>query len=390
MADVWGDEASSSPPQAASGPPPPYTQPPSYYNTASFAQSEDDPFDTSKLFESVPKISTQITPSRVVLEAEVKSVYIQGDIANRSMNYTVSNIKPKEVQVATSKGVTPTHRELATGIIDDLALGNLTLESPVKNNIDSKFMSDLETYLTSKKNNTVPILQPPPQNPKKINNVDVLPKVQNGNGNGNGIYSNLEGNLMKNSIDKSETTANVLNKIWRETSAVENRNLMKICKSLNTDPVALTTNYGQFQSNRHYDPVYTSTSSGLDQYVAGNNPYQAIKENIYNNGSFAMHHSYPSTSTLYNNSQTAVYGSYNSVQYSEVPPESVYSEISDNLYSQVPDELKPHRPAPPSPMIQSMQQIQRKMQQGQVLRQMTIRLFRDRVYTAFFDVFFEF
>lgn len=55
-------------------------------------------------------------------------------------------------------------------------------------------------------------------------------------------------------------------------------------------------------------------------------------------------------------------------QYSEVS-EGLYHEISDNVYSQVPEEvLRPHRPAPTKPGLQplSMQQIQRKIQQGQV------------------------
>lgn len=66
------------------------------------------------------------------------------------------------------------------------------------------------------------------------------------------------------------------------------------------------------------------------------------------------------------------YGTVNNQRlYSEIS-DSVYHEIPDHLYSQVPDEtLRPHRPAPTKPdnfMGQplSMQQIQRKIQQGQV------------------------
>lgn len=48
-----------------------------------------------------------------------------------------------------------------------------------------------------------------------------------------------------------------------------------------------------------------------------------------------------------------------------------YQEIPENVYSQVPEEeLRPHRPAPTTPSLLgqpiSMQQIQRKIQQGQV------------------------
>lgn len=96
--------------------------------------------------------------------------------------------------------------------------------------------------------------------------------------------------------------------------------------------------------------VYNNTGVQSSQWLTGN------RESV---GSLS---SYSTQKAVYG------YGTLPSRIYSEVN-ESLYHEIPENLYSQVPDEtLKPHRPAPTKPGLQplSMQQIQRKIQQGQV------------------------
>lgn len=106
-------------------------------------------------------------------------------------------------------------------------------------------------------------------------------------------------------------------------------------------------------SNLNLDGIYSAYgNSNLDPYASSQN---ALNTNAY------------STQPSY-----ATYGTVNSQrQYSETS-EGLYHEIPENLYSQVPEEtLKPHRPAPTKPgsllgQPLSMQQIQRKIQQGQV------------------------
>jgi activated CDC42 kinase 1 len=334
--------------------PPPYQQPPSYYNTQLFEQSAtDDPFDTSKVFTPEPRKSYSQLSSLYTSNNEVTKVngYIKSDITNRSINYGVAS-KPNDIQLATSKGVAATHKEIATpvSIVNNLSLMSLN-EVPSNinsNNKDSKFVQDLEKYLMSK--SEIPILQPPPQTSKPAKKSEpVLPKVPNE------TYSNLEESYTKNS--RYDTT-NVFNKIWYENLTKENGNV-KQCKNFADIPPTTSQNY-----YHHYDPVaeFDRTSfSSLNFYD------NCHADNVYNNTSHLGQPSSSQNSFNSCNTQTAVYGSYNSLrQYSEVP-DSVYSEIAENSYSQVPDEtLKPHRPAPPSPMVLSMQQIQRKIQQGQL------------------------
>lgn len=144
----------------------------------------------------------------------------------------------------------------------------------------------------------------------------------------------------------------------------------------------IESNCGQINV-KVYDKVYETTYSLPTTTLYGNSSVCYPTNNTYANSPIALTNNsgiynlpysptsagssrYGTAQTLYNN-----YGmTLNSRQYSEVG-ESVYSEIPDHVYSKVPNDLlKPHRPAPPSPLIlgqpQSMQQIQRRIQQGQV------------------------
>lgn len=297
--------------------PPPYQQPPSYYNTK-MLEVTDDPFDTSRVYSPEPQQPYSQIPV-VPQNNEVKNGYIKGDIANRSFNYTTKN----DIQVATSKGVSATPKEVAT----EVSLMNL---NELPSDPDKNFVQQLENYLLSK--TEIPLL-PPPKKPESV-----LPKIQNG------TYSNLD-TYKKSNYD----TTNVFNKIWYENMTKENGNV-KECKNFSDIPNSSQNFY------HHYDPVSDFDRLSISSANFYNNCHA---DNLYNN-------TQPSSSSSCN-TQLAVYSSYNSIrQYSEVA-ESVYSEIAENSYSQVPEEsLKPHRPAPPSPMVQSMQQIQRKIQQGQV------------------------
>ncbi|KAI4461275.1 tyrosine-protein kinase [Holotrichia oblita] len=132
-----------------------------------------------------------------------------------------------------------------------------------------------------------------------------------------------------------------------------------------------------------YDKVYETSYSLPNSVVYGNTPVCIPANNLYGNSATAV---LRSNSAMYNipyspTSRTATYTTTQSLYsnysaapsvrpYSEVT-ESVYSEIPEHVYSTVPNDLlKPHRPAPPSPLIlgqpQSMQQIQRKLQQNQL------------------------
>ncbi|XP_017781945.1 PREDICTED: activated CDC42 kinase 1 isoform X2 [Nicrophorus vespilloides] len=89
--------------------------------------------------------------------------------------------------------------------------------------------------------------------------------------------------------------------------------------------------FGSFKSNNHYaiynnSPLYSSVYESSNAYNRRNDIYKAV-------------------STTYE--------------------DQVYSEIPENEYSMVPEDLlKPHRPAPSTPI--SMQQMQRRLQQSQL------------------------
>ncbi|XP_066249305.1 activated Cdc42 kinase Ack isoform X2 [Euwallacea similis] len=281
-----------------------------------------------------------------------------------------------------------------------------------------------------------------------------------------GTYSNLSNLYAKtsdlyaktnfsNDSDLSEKTdtKSVLNKIWFEGNNVNGNikqtnqnNVTNIeqekaaCKSekyLNTnlnsskpdrnEIYVINSEFGQFRSNRRYDPVYQSSSSyhsgnefgdgatNVNHYKAQSNishlydspntvyeTTQALYNNsdcLYNSNTMTNSTShlglsnnlrptedavYPGSDnyTLSNsvtNENTSIYATAQPVysnyaaqsHYSEVA-DSLYQEIPENLYSQVPEEtLRPHRPAPTKPgdflgQPLSMQQIQRKIQQGQL------------------------
>ncbi|KAG5869453.1 hypothetical protein JTB14_027316 [Gonioctena quinquepunctata] len=444
--DTWDSDAPQGPELA----PPPYHSPPSYYNISAFATldpTENDPFDTTNVYTPDVKYSYPLktlsptrgsaststnvqqssasnlvsqmskslgvsSPGKLKNSYGIPSNFVLSDISNRGLNFSKTSTFEKDSKVSVSKSVYVAQKDIAKPVKtyqkdmeNGLSLMNLN-NSPEKQGIDTKLFVDLEKYLLGKKDDEVPALDPPPPHLNrtvKRNNQgagETLQKVQNGD-----RYAKLS-----DATDKNDTAA-VLNKIWCEST--NNGNLKQNNKNIQVDTewrqtknetYVVNSEYGQFKSNRRYDPVYCSNASvyssnsaaygvEVDHGAATNystaNPYSNTPSHtLYNNTSFAS--PLNPVNSLYNNlSATAIsnttdscnshsslmesyrYGSVSERQYGDVAEESFYQEIPENLYSQVPGEesLKPHRPAPTKPggmQPQSMQQIQRRIQQGQL------------------------
>lgn len=321
--------------------PPPYQGPPSYYNTSIFAKEpiNNDPFDTSNVYNVDNKrFYSQINPTPFTNTLTTMGSfngrhYIHGDIANRCINYVQNDIVTSKTVVTAQKDVAMALEcNKLTKIENNLKLQQSPTKS-INNTVNNEFLADLEKSLTisttNKDANNFPILEPPPKPVKKLTNL---------------TYTNLN-DITKNNDD----TTSVFNKIWFDTNVQNNEKFV------------VDTELGQFKSNRRYDPVYCPTK----------NLYNQTTTELYSNGGlYAAQPAFVGNSSAYSNiTRNSLYGVR---QYSDVS-DGLYTEIPENVYSQVPDEtLKPHRPAPPSPGIAlgqplSMQQIQRKIQQGAVI-----------------------
>nr|CAH7760487.1 unnamed protein product [Callosobruchus chinensis] len=395
--------------------PPPYHSPPPYYNCSSFAAEssaiESDPFDTSSVYANSPPFRLSPVSPQVLQTSPTKAEsvvrytsptkvkpspnYVLSDISNRSLNYGTKE------SLAVSKSVSAVQRDVAkpletcsleSQIENGISLIKLN-ESPTKKSSEAKFLADLEKYLLGQdKNNEIPILDPPPQQKliRKNNEIGAtgatLPKVQNG------TYSNLDLYSKTTDVTPKNDTSTVLKKMWCDNT--NNGNLKQNNKKIQVDTeltqsrneiYTVNTEFGQFKSNRRYDPVYSSSASmiydnkadctssyGVNSAPAPQNTSNSrvlsntYGENFYNNftnncatydtQSISGYSTVPNSSRLYSEVAESIYG------------ESLYHEIPEHLYSQVPDEgLRPHRPAPTKPFALqplSMQQIQRKIQQG--------------------------
>ncbi|XP_056635577.1 activated Cdc42 kinase Ack isoform X1 [Diorhabda sublineata] len=384
---------------------------------------------TQNLFETSPsknfsqsstsnsKVVQNLFESSPIRNRNHNKSYVQGDISNRSLNFFKTERDP-----IVSKQVSTVQKNLGTFINkpeDNLANGISLLKlSPDQKDDPKKFIAELEKCLLDKENE-VPVLDPPvPDRMEKKSNeiAGAFPKVQNQ------TYSNL-GDFYAKTLDnfqKNDTTS-IINKIWFESTC--NGNLKQNNKNVDAqkkkENITVNAEFDPYSSIRRYDPVYSSTNSivpGNSYYdltpdVAGSvqNIYNPPVQTIYNNFTPSL---LSNSNTLYNNtnsykslanindpysasneynSQSSRYGystvassicsrQYSEVgrqhseigrQYSEVPQESLYHEIPENVYNDVENDdiLKPHRPAPTKPgALQplSMQQIQRKIQQGQL------------------------
>lgn len=353
----WTDDSD---PVDSNGPPP-YQQPPAYCNTTTFQESvEDDPFDTSKVYNSMVSLqAAAVFPSY--------SSCVKDDITNRSINLHTNNSVIKNTNLASSVSVVAPQKDVAIGLGD-----KENNDSPMRSALDRKLVEELENLNLSRaesSGNQIPLIQPPPTSVKVRKSNDLALKNTNTESamktvNKDDHMMTLNEYIAKTSSCNSlSDTATVFNRLWYQNSVVQNGNMPKI-----NNIVAATTShenvpeFGPFKCNQ---PIQQN-GDGSSLYT---------NQSVFNTSTY---YSTTSAGNLYT-SQVATYGSYSTLpgyrQYSEVPPESVYSEIPEYFYSQVPDEtLKPHRPAPTSPLVvvgqpQSMQQLQRKLQQqGQVIR----------------------
>lgn len=320
---------------------------------------EDDPFDTSKIYSH----SVQQIPLQAASVFADNSNYVKSDITNRSVNFTSNSvINVKITNMATSVNLVAPQKDIAVGL-ENLSANS---DSPQKSTLDKKLVEEFENLNLNAAAPQIPLLQPPPSSAKvkklnelTIKNTNALVDTLQKTASKDDHMMTLNEYIAKNSNCNQSDTSSVFNKIWYQNAVVQNGNMPKV-----TNLIAATTSqenvseFGQFRCNQ---PRLNGDNSLYSNQSAFNNT-----SSTYYSTSACNHYA----------SQLGTYGSYNSLpayrQYSEVPTESLYTEIPEYFYSQVPDEtLKPHRPAPPSPLVpigqpQSMQQIQRKLQQGQV------------------------
>ncbi|KAK9745424.1 GTPase binding [Popillia japonica] len=305
--------------------PPPYNAPPEYCNTTSSIQYEieqNDPFDTTTAFNS-----------------------------NRSLS--ISHLSPIKKQN------TPNISQSSTNLFNSTNHLNSKFESISfqENNAkaDEQFTADLEKSLnlSHNTNGAIPLLEPPP------NNVNKGKKVINISSNSlNDLYANTQDGI-KNTNALNDTT-NVINRIWHETLVGNGNSIDSTRNSIsNTSVRSVQSNLIKLDDLRPpsnsnldtcgqinvkvYDKVYETSYSLPNSAVYGNTPVCIPANNLY-----ALHQ-----------------------EFLHIMPHRAYIVTTVQYQAAVPNDLlKPHRPAPPSPLIlgqpQSMQQIQRKLQQNQL------------------------
>lgn len=315
--------------------PPPYQLPPAYYNTAETLPN--DPFDTSNIYAS-PKTRyySPVSPSKKLDSA--------------LNNETTSTLKesPKFKLPLSENG----HNFEPTKLEDN-------------------FIAELEQCFISNKHvedkPLIPVLEPPPS---KIHNTQ---------------DRNSASISVTNNYDQSET-ATLFNKMWHDMAAsssnsVEPSNLHVsnlTSKSLDTSQNNITsTEFGTFRCNQNKNHLNMNNSKIYDKCYSDSSSQSNFDSNcLYSSKNLNAAPLY-SNAYIPPNNHKNIYETYGSVQnnvqqYNEID-DRIYTEISEHLYSPVAeDTLRPHRPAPPSPLVlgqpQSMQQIQRKLQTGQVSR----------------------
>lgn len=304
-------------------------------------------------------------------------------------------------------------------------MNTLSVEPKV---IDAKFLEELEKRIGKKEDdrssknlvntednfllaldpvsNIVPTLKPPPQvNKVKNTNITALPckvqntwpsksvnleqeKLQSPQEQESNSYGEerLYDNILRNQIYTQESdTMTVVNKIWYERAMKENINSRKqsnvngyvdtgwsenikqpVYGQLQNTPVVIKSEYGEFKCNQRSTPDYSEynslprpSSSYNSSPLARPNSQLDVRQNHID-----VRQNLATTFNQYGN-PVQVLPEYGQVQrhYNEV--ENVYSEVNEHIYNQPAQEvLRPHRPAPPQPMMgypQSMQQLQRKL-----------------------------
>ncbi|XP_050310797.1 activated Cdc42 kinase Ack [Anthonomus grandis grandis] len=391
--DVPQEGGFNDPVLPSASPPPPYNNPPAYYNTASLANPSEDPFDTSKVLAEVsrPFYSPPVPPPMMNqsddLEREImrkiqtyggaKGAFnVQGDISNRGLNYNLGSKKaatspPKKdaAAVISAETLAAVANDLATLSVGGSPRKQLPTDDPVRRGEEyarvckrggeaeshQREFADLDVLSEFQKGTTFKTISGPPCVDGTYSNLSSLYLK------GSDLYSTTGENCTDQ--QKPDTTKAVLNDIWMSSVVTNGNDAVVTEKNVNkrvkNEIYVVNSEFGEFKSNRRYDPVYQSTRRG--------DGYGAVDEQINN---YDVYHntttSTSQTQLVYTPNDLYRAGSNND------PYRPLYQEIADNLYSQVPDEtLRPHRPAPhmpPAPSGQplSMQQVQRKIQLGQL------------------------
>lgn len=418
--DFWADDSLS----ISSGPAA-YPQAPTYCNTVEMGNiRSDDPFDTSNLdtkFYQYKEYTSFTQSSSVPFTVNAAKPYM--DTKKRDVGIPAKGLLNDNQQKENLHVSRTLNQAIRTNSSNTLEQN----DQPVI--VDDNFIKELERSLIIGKNTescNIPALDPPPQSHKNRNsdlknsyeydkNVNSLMngKKTNYAHTNNLVEERTTAKHLPSNYDKNTNTT-IVNKIWPDPTVKNDTHMYGTTKSCNLgesrDKSSLNnlqnasvinqnrSEFGEFRSNRapltQFDPIYSPQRTNIEASIYQNDIYSKTmdsleKNTLYNNTNVhnTQNGSQNVTKTFNSNSSTSqtyysVCNSQNSVGpvysglpnqrlYSEVD-DNVYSEIPENIYSSVPDEpLRPHRPAPPSPLVLvgqplSMQQIQRKIQQGQV------------------------
>lgn len=306
-----------------SGRPPPYQLPPTYSkNNLDF--QVNDPFDTTLIY-APPSVASYnvISPTKN---------------HNTLCKVQETNLHANDITNGTGS---QSHDDNLSSV----------------NRLDSNFIAELERCTISAENlvkESIPVLDPPPQ------------KQHNYYAN-NYAVTNIE-KTKQNNIAK-ETT--IFNEIWQDVSSsreLKNSNTLPSVSSVHKNTLNGGT-YSNYASTNHNEFGTFKCNFNTKNY---DKCYDIFQNNtLHTNKNYNNTDLYANTRVQNTQLYHHQYNTVPSIQpYSEVA-ESVYTEIPDHIYSPVADDLlRPHRPAPPSPLVlgqpQSMQQIQRKILQGQV------------------------
>lgn len=323
-------QTSSYSPQTASHIP--QTTSSSYQIKTSPSKRQPEPQYAEYLSNSLQNNHSNITPLQ---NNRTSSIYSNHQIQSISCEFLTTNLLKEPLKTESLAS-----NMKAMNIVEfEKQLGKREATANMSASASDHLSLDPLSPSYSATSSAIPVLQPPPQSyrvrqPVKNTNIQQpLPKVQNDTQQNASLASNA-----RLYDDPSETT-NVFNKMWYESAVKDNVYLQN--KQTNTsycDTVSggwKETSFGEFKCNQQQSfPKYDLSQHG--------NPVPVLP-------------------------QARLYGD------SRLYDGNVYSEVSDNVYSQVEEDiLRPHRPAPPSPLVfgvhpQSMQQIQRRLQtQGQV------------------------
>lgn len=326
--DIWG--------------PPEYTNPPAYRHLPSYpaaASEQYDPFDTTSIASMPQPHSLLNSPQKDRSQYSLQYDYTLASKASSS----ISSNSPIKQSYSTLPNKTEKNNTYSS-LANSFAL--LNFESTTNKNSN-------KTSLDENISSFDPLFEAE------------VPTKENGT---------------KNNIDKAKSSQNVVN----DTSTV----FKQMWQENNINGSSTTENRYEYRTYNNLSSCLDGSSSvrpadyDIDSYTGGQNQtyanghifasaQQSIGQNkkenaVHSNGHDANYSLY--SPNVYS---PVVYEQCGSTrQYSEVC-ESIYGSVQGNVYCTVPEDiLRPHRPAPPSPLVlgqpQSMQQIQRKIQQGTV------------------------